>query len=220
MALQLALIFDVDGTIVNNMPYHLKAWSKLIAELGSDLKGDELLKQLYGKNEEVLKRIFGKRFSEDELHKLSLRKEEYYRELYLPHMQLVPGVREFLEDAKQHGIAMAIGTASMKTNLDLLLYGLNIHEFFNVVITADDVTRSKPDPETYLLAAQRLNMEPRHCIVFEDVPKGVEAAANGSMKCIVVTTNHLPEEFEPYKNIIQFIADFRGLKVEEIRMQM
>ena len=113
MSLQPALIFDVDGTIINNMPYHLKAWGKLIAELGSDLKGDELLKQLYGKNEEVLKRIFGKKFPEDELRKLSLRKEEYYRELYLPHMQLLPGFREFLEDAKQHCISMAIGTASM-----------------------------------------------------------------------------------------------------------
>jgi beta-phosphoglucomutase-like phosphatase (HAD superfamily) len=88
-----------------------------------------------------------------------------------------------------------------------------------VVLTAEDVKKSKPDPETYISSAERLGIEPAYCIVFEDVPKGVEAAANALMHCIVVTTNHRPEEFSIYKNIFKFIRDYRDLTIEEIRTE-
>jgi len=113
-----------------------------------------------------------------------------------------------MRKAKQHGIAMGIGSAAIPFNIDFVLDNLNIRHYFKVIVSADDVVLSKPHPETYLKAADLLNVTPTDCIVFEDVPKGTEAAANAGMNTVVITTMHGIEEFDQYENIVAFIDDY------------
>ena len=207
-----AFIFDLNGTMINDMEYHTKAWMHLFNnDLGGNFTWDEVKPQMYGKNPEVLVRMFGQdRFTMEEMEALSLEKEKRYQEEYLPQLQLLPGLNEFLEKAYQKGILMAIGSAAIPFNIDFVLDNLNIRHYFKVVVSADDVEISKPHPETYLKVAQALNIPVTDCLVFEDVPKGAEAAANAGMECVVLTTTHQQDEFKHLPNVIHFSDDFTG----------
>jgi beta-phosphoglucomutase family hydrolase len=205
-----AFIFDLNGTMINDMPYHTKAWQSLLNDqLGGNFTWDEVKKQMYGKNPEVLVRMFGPdRFTTDEMNDLSYKKEERYQREFLPQLALLPGLHQFLEAAYQQGIPMAIGSAAIPFNIDFVLDNLNIRHYFKAIVSADDVVLSKPHPETFLKAAALLNTLPTDCIVFEDVPKGVEAAANAAMKAVVLTTTHEQDEFSQLPNVIHFAPDF------------
>lgn len=206
----MAFIFDLNGTMINDMPYHTNAWQYLLNnDLGGNFTWEEVKPQMYGKNPEVLVRIFGPdRFTLDEMNSLSLEKEKRYQEEFFPHLELISGLMEFLENAYQKGIPMAIGSAAIPFNIDFVLDNLNIRHYFKAIVSADDVVLSKPHPETFLKAAQLLDTDPKDCIVFEDVPKGAEAAANAGMKAVVITTTHEPEEFTYLQNVLQFVPDF------------
>lgn len=205
-----AFIFDLNGTMINDMTYHTKAWQTLLNDqLGGNFTWDEVKPQMYGKNAEVLVRMFGpNRFTAEEMDRLSYEKEEKYQQEFLPHLALLPGLHQFLDAAYQKGIPMAIGSAAIPFNIDFVLDNLNIRHYFKAIVSADDVVLSKPHPETFSKAAALLNVQPTDCIVFEDVPKGAEAAANAGMKTVVITTTHEPHEFEKLQNVLHFAKDF------------
>lgn len=205
-----AFIFDLNGTMIHDMEYHTRAWQQLFNEdLGGQFTWEEVKPQMYGKNQEVLVRMFGSdRFTLAEMDSLSLEKEKRYQHEFLPHLALLPGLWEFLEAAQQQGIPMAIGSAAIPFNIDFVLDNLNIRHFFSAIVSADDVVLSKPHPETFLKAAAQLGAAPADCIVFEDVPKGAEAAQNAGMKAVVLTTTHEPAEFAHLSNVLYFASDF------------
>jgi beta-phosphoglucomutase len=213
-----AFIFDLNGTMIDDMAYHTKAWQTLLNnDLGGNFTWDEVKPQMYGKNQEVLVRMFGpNRFTTDEMHRLSLDKEKRYQKEFLPHLQLLPGLNDFLEGAYRQNIPMAIGSAAIPFNIDFVLDNLNIRHYFKAIVSADDVLLSKPHPETFLKAAQLLGIDPPGCIVFEDVPKGAEAAANAGMKAVVITTTHQPEEFRLLQNVIHFAPDFNDEFIKDL----
>ncbi|SDD46577.1 HAD family hydrolase [Niabella drilacis] len=207
-----AFIFDLNGTIIDDMAFHSEAWFRILnEELNAGLSREEVDRQMYGKNGEVLDRIFGSgKFSGEEKEALSIRKEQIYQEAYLPHLQLIPGLERFLERAAARRIPMAIGTAAIPFNVDFVVDRLHIRHFFQAIITASDVSRSKPDPETFLTCARALGVTPSDCLVFEDVPKGAEAAQNAGMDTVIITTGHQPEAFHALQQILFYIPDFTG----------
>jgi len=208
-----AFIFDLNGTMIDDMQYHAHAWYDILNnDLEAGLTWDEVKVQMYGKNDELLERIFGKNhFPEPKIKELSIEKEKRYQQAYLPNLALIKGLQQFLEKAEQAGIPMAIGSAAIPFNINFVLDNLYLRHFFRAIVSADDVTISKPDPETFIKCAQLLNISPNHCIVFEDAPKGVEAAQNAGMACVVLTTMHEKAEFSSYKNIISFIKDYTSV---------
>jgi len=205
-----AFIFDLNGTMIHDMEYHTKAWHHILNhDLGGSFTWEEVKPQMYGKNQEVLVRMFGAdRFTPEEVDTLSEQKEARYREEFRPHLQLLPGLPEFLEKAHQHGIPMAIGSAAIPANIDFVLDGLDIRRYFSAIVSADSVTLSKPHPETFLKAADHLHVGPADCLVFEDVPKGAEAAQNAGMKTVILTTTHQAHEFAHLPNVLHFAEDF------------
>jgi beta-phosphoglucomutase len=213
-----AFIFDLNGTMIDDMEYHNIAWHTILNEdLKAGLSKEEVKRQMYGKNEELLERIFGKgRFTAAEVDNISLKKENSYQQAFRPHLQLIAGLSEFLEKADKEGILMAMGSAAIPFNIDFVLDNLDIRHYFKVIVSADEVTISKPDPETFVKAAEGLNVPADACIVFEDAPKGVEAAHRAGMKCIVLTTMHGKEEFRQYPNILGYIADYRDPSLDEL----
>jgi beta-phosphoglucomutase family hydrolase len=213
-----AFIFDLNGTMIDDMKYHTTAWHEMLTkELSADLTWEQVKMQMYGKNEEVLIRVFGEgRFSDEEIKELSFRKENRYRLSFKPYMQLIKGLQHFLDKAQLYGIKMGIGSAAIIHNVDFILDGLNIRHYFSSIVCADNVIISKPDPESFLKAANELGVTPDNCIVFEDAPKGVEAALNAGMQSIVLLTTHNREEFNAYPNILFFINDYTEPALEQL----
>ena len=204
-----AFLFDLNGTMIDDMQYHIRAWHDILNSLGANISMERMKEECYGKNEELLDRMFPGRFSDKEKSRMSMEKETAYQNVFRPHLKLINGLNELMERASKKGISMAIGSAAIMYNIDFVLDGLNIRHYINAIVSADDVTVSKPDPETYLKCAELLGKNPDECIVFEDSPKGVEAAANAKMQCVVLTTMHTREEFSRYDNIICIVKDYR-----------
>lgn len=208
-----AFLFDLNGTMIDDMQYHIQVWFDVLTkDLGANLTWDEVVHQMYGKNTELFVRIFGPdRFTPEEMHHLSIEKEKKYQALYRPELKGLPGLELFLETAKQKGIKMGIGSAAILFNIAFAIDGLGIRHYFDSVIAAEHVKDSKPNPETYLKGAAELGVNPADCIVFEDAPKGVEAALNAGMKCVALTTMHEKEEFSSYPNIITYTKNYIDL---------
>lgn len=215
-----AFIFDMNGTMIDDMPYHAQAWYDILNnDLNAGLSWDEVKVQMYGKNGEVLDRIFGEgHFPSERVEELSMEKERRYQKSYLPDIALLKGCYEFLEKSEQAGIPMAIGTAAIPFNIDFILDNLHLRHFFKAIVSADDVAASKPDPETFTKCAELLQVAPENCLVFEDAPKGVEAAQNAGMRTVVLTTMHSKEEFENYDNVISFIHDYSEVNPDDCLM--
>ena len=199
-----AFVFDLNGTVIDDMDYHIKAWHKIFNDFGIPKSLEEAKVECYGKNHEVLERVFPGRFSESEKDVMSIEKEKKYQEAYRPHLKLIKGLDDFLEKAHENKIRMAIGSAAIMFNVNFVVDGLGLHKYFDVIVSADDVTKSKPDPETFLKCAQLLKVKPADCLVFEDSPKGTESALHAGMKCVALTTMHTAGEFNDI-NIIKFI---------------
>lgn len=211
-----AFLFDLNGTIINDMDYHVKAWYGILNELGANISLVRMKQECYGKNNELLERIFPGRFSEEEKTQMSYNKEKIYQQEFSPYLKLVNGLQHFLATAYSRKIKMAIGSSAIMFNVDFVLDGLNIRHYFSSLISADDVTKSKPDPETFLNCASALQVAPADCIVFEDAPKGVEAALNAGMQAVVLNTMHSTDEFNSYPNIICMAIDFNDEKIRQL----
>ncbi len=210
----MTFLFDLNGTMIDDMHYHIKAWHGILNDLGANITMAQMKEECYGKNDELLERIFPGRFSAAEKLTMSLDKERAYQEAFRPELALIKGLPEFLKKANEHSIQMAIGSAAIMFNIDFVLDGLDIRSYFNALVSADDVVFSKPHAETYLKCAGLLGEDPKKCIVFEDAPKGVEAAANAGMRAVVLTTMHTKEEFSRYDNIICFVEDYTDKQLD------
>ena len=211
-----AFLFDLNGTMVDDMEYHIRAWHDILNSLGANLTMAEVKKECYGKNDELLERIFPGRFSTAEMTTMSYEKEKAYQAAFKPVLKLINGLEAFLEKATNEQIPMAIGSAAIMFNIDFVLDGLTLRHHFKKIVSAEDVAISKPHPETYLKCADALNMPYSDCIVFEDAPKGVEAAQNAGMRAVVLTTMHTKEEFAMYKDIICFVKDYTDTQLDHL----
>ena len=213
-----AFIFDLNGTMINDMAYHIKAWHHILNEdLKAGLSWEEVKSHMYGKNEELLDRVFGQgHFTKEQTDRITLLKETRYQDAFRPHLELITGLPAFLEKAKGKGIPMAIGSAAIPFNIDFVLDNLGIRHYFSAIVSASDVRLSKPDPETYLKAAEQIGIAYADCLVFEDAPKGVESARRAGMRCIVLTTMHEKAEFDRYPNVAGIIADYSDPFLDEL----
>ncbi|RZA07152.1 MAG: HAD family phosphatase, partial [Moraxellaceae bacterium] len=186
------------------------AWHSILTkDLGASISFEAVKKEMYGKNQDLLERVFGVgHFSQEQIDQISIEKEHRYQSAYKKHLTLIPGLADFLNEAKELGILMAIGSAAIPFNINFVLDNLNVRSYFSAIVSAEDVQNSKPDPETFTKGANILGVQFDECVVFEDAPKGVEAAQNAGMKCVVLTTMHTAAEFSAYNNIIAFIEDY------------
>ena len=210
-----AFLFDLNGTMIDDMDYHVRSWHRILNSLGAGITKEQAKAECYGKNHELIERILPGRFSTQEKDRMSLEKEKQYQEEYRPSLALLPGLMEFLMEAKKKNIKMAIGSAAIMYNIDFVLDGLNIRDYFDVIVSADDVLKSKPDPETYLKCASLLGIDPEDCLVFEDVPKGVESAHKAGMKAMVLTTMHEDKEFNHLNNVLGFHEDYTTMPFKQ-----
>ena len=211
-----AFIFDMDGTLVDNMRFHTEAWGKMLAENGVRMNAHDFLVKTAGKtNREILPTVFGE-MTDERILELGNRKETLYRDLFLPERKPLEGVVEFLTEAQRLGIKMAVATAAPVGNMEFILDGLDLRKFFDAITTADDITNGKPNPEIFLKSAEKLGVEPRHCIVFEDAVGGFEAAHRAGMKSIGIATVNRTEEILKLDSVVEAHKDFSDLHPQEL----
>ncbi|HTD92859.1 MAG TPA: HAD family phosphatase [Chitinophagaceae bacterium] len=212
-----SFLFDLNGTMIDDMHYHIGSWHAILRRLGANISLERTKQECYGKNGELLERIFPGRFSDEEKFRIGMEKEKKYQQDFAPHLRLIDGLEDVLQGYHALGIKMAIGSAAILYNVDFVLDGTGIRQYIDVIVSADEVKKSKPDPETFLACAERSKISPSDCLVFEDAPKGVECAHNAGMDCVVITTMHQPDEFAAYPNIIGFIRDYKAFNLTSIK---
>lgn len=183
-------VFDLDGTLVDNMRWHARAWVSLVRAHTKGARSDaEIESFIYAhagmKNEELIPFLLP---DARDLQALSSEKEALYRKLYAPSLAPLPGLLPLLDALQARGVLLAVASAAPQANRDLVLDGLALRPRFIAVVGAEHVRRGKPAPDLFLEAARQLGVAPPECIAFEDAPKGVEAAVAAGMRCAAVTT--------------------------------
>jgi beta-phosphoglucomutase family hydrolase len=214
VASPLGLLFDMDGVVCHNMPAHEEAWRRFFRERGIELELDEFRRHTMGMpTREVLRYYLKRDIPSEEAAALGSMKEEMYRALYLPERRLVDGLAAFLDAARAAGHRVGLGTGSKGDNISFILDGLSLREKFDAVVDGGEVTRGKPDPETFLVLAGKLGVAPARCVVFEDSLLGEEAARRAGMKVVALTTSHRAGEF---RHASLAVADFRELTLASL----
>lgn len=212
-----ALIFDMDGTIVDNMAFHTQSWIAFFERRGRAIDADEFFRTTAGRQgQEIIRSYLGEDLADEDIAVLNHEKEAVYRELYAPHLKAVAGFEDLIADARSRGIALAVGTAAPPANVEFTLDGLDLRRHFETVVGAADVARGKPHPDVFLEAARRCGAAPANCIVFEDAPLGVEAARRAGMRVVVITTTLPADAFAEFDNVIAIVDDFSSLSLETL----
>jgi len=185
----MALLFDMDGVLIQSTGIHTRAWEEYLARHGIPSAG--VMEKMLGKrNDEIVRVLWGPTITEDEVFRHGADKERLYRELMAPvfDQHIVPGVKEFIRQAWRHGVPCALATNAEPENVDFVLSRTGLRECFQAIVDGHQVHRPKPDPEVYLTAAQRLGVEPCNCVIFEDSPGGLAAARAAGGRVVAVLT--------------------------------
>jgi HAD superfamily hydrolase (TIGR01509 family) len=188
-------IFDWDGVIIDSSRHHEDGWERLAREEMRVLPEGHFKAGFGRKNDFIIPEILRWTSEAAEIERLSLRKEELYRDAVRElGIEPLPGVRTWLERLRDAGVPCAIGSSTHRANIELSLEMIGLKPFFAAIVTAEDVTRGKPDPQVFLTAAQRIARPPAKCVVFEDAFVGIEAARAGGMRVVAVATTHPLED--------------------------
>lgn len=205
-----AVIFDMDGTMIDNTPFHREAWLEFCRRHNISLTEEEYMQKISGSNNRaILNNLFGRELDQKEFEEFEQEKESLYRELYKPNLKEVPGFKLLLNDLFQKGLRIGVATTSPKENRIMAIETLNIKNFFTFIAGPEHISQGKPHPEIYLLAAEKLGVEPDKCLVFEDTPSGVASAKGAGMTVIGVLTGHNREELNLADD---YIKDFTEIE--------
>ncbi|MCU0390187.1 MAG: HAD family phosphatase [Thermoflexibacter sp.] len=211
-----AVIFDMDGVLVDSNPYHKKAIEKFLVAHNFTFTDDELKQKVWGRmNREWLRTIFGEEVSAEVIYQYALDKEAIYRQFFKESIEEVKGLTNLLDVLKKHQIPCAVGTSAPRVNVDFVFDYLHIGHFFSAVLDDSHVIHGKPNPEIYLKTAQTLGMLPSQCIVFEDSLAGTQAGKAAGTKVIGITTSHTRQELASTTDMV--IDDFTQISINDLR---
>jgi beta-phosphoglucomutase len=191
-----AAIWDVDGTLVDTADLHFRAWVELATAIQKPFTRDDFAATFGRRNPEIIRALFDSQADWGTVARLGERKEQIYRAAAKREgIALLPGVRELLDGLKRLGWRQAVGSSAPRANLDLILAVTGTEADFDAIVSAEDTTRGKPDPEVFQVAADRIEVPADHCVVFEDAIAGAQAAKAAGMKCVAVRfVGHHPAE--------------------------
>ena len=206
-----ALIFDMDGTMVDSMPFHTKSWIEFARRHDITMDVDDLLERTTGRTgHECMCILFGCELEATESRRLVHEKEEIYRELFTPVFAEVGGFTAFASLAARRGLKIGVGSAGDKHNLAFAFSHLKMDPMPQAVVGGDEGLPGKPEPDIFLEAARRLGIEPAQCIVFEDAPLGIEAARRAGMRAVGVCTSYSAAALAG-PHVIAHVHDFNEL---------
>jgi len=210
-----AVLFDMDGTLIDNMPLHHRSWQLWFAEQGLAFDEAGFFEATAGRtNLEILTDLFPTR-TRAELDALAWRKEELYREIAATELQLIAGAEAICLAARARGLKLAVCTAAPPENIAVAFERFGMSGWVDTVTSPADGLRGKPHPDIFLAAAERLGVSPAACLVFEDAPLGIEAARRAGMPAVALTTTMQAEAFAGRPTLIRPLPDFTGYRLPE-----
>jgi beta-phosphoglucomutase len=212
-----AFIFDMDGTIVDNMAFHTRSWLEFFARRGKEYEAEAFFRETAGaQGREILRARLGADVTDEEIAALAAEKDALYREMYGPHRRAIQGFDDFVTQADARGVALAVATSAPPKNIVFTLDELDLRRHFAAVVGAADVKQGKPHPDVFLKAAEQLGADPADCIVFEDAPLGVEAARRAGMRAVVITSTLPADAFAEFDNVVRIVGDYDELDVDAL----
>ena len=211
-----AIIFDMDGTLLESTEADYMAWEKVFKAYGRDLTYQSYVPLLGIRSVDVIRNILG--FSnETDVARVLIEKYERFVDYVNEHpVKPVVATDDFLQHLSKYDVQVGLATSSRQQKTMLLLQRLDFLKYFNAIVTGEQVQNSKPAPDIFLRAAEKLNIDPQHCLVIEDGPIGVAAAKSAGMKCIAITTTHPAEKLQQADWIID---SYEGADIAEIISQ-
>ena len=221
-----ALLFDLDGTLIDSMPHHHSAWVEWHARRGLVIDADAFFLATAGRaNEEIFADMLPGALAA-EIERLVDEKESLYRDIAAPKLILIKDARAYVQQAREAGLLLAVCTASTPRNMALAFARFGIDTWVDTVVSPADVSsapgsngerlRGKPHPDIFLEAARRLDVAPEHCVVFEDAPLGIEAARRAGMQAVALSTTLAASAFAAFDNLLAVVPDFSSSALHEL----
>jgi HAD superfamily hydrolase (TIGR01509 family) len=215
-----ALIFDMDGVLIDNTPVQARAFQLLFRDLGLTTKALPLLRRLNGMPAgDILQTVFRHPVPEEQLEIYAEQREFLYRTLYWSKRRALPGLVAFLQAARGEGFKIGLGTGSGGSTLSYILDHLELRQYFDVIVGKDDVPKGKPNPDTYTATAAKLGVKPDNCIVFEDAVLGEQAAYRAGMRCVAVATALPAKAFQAPLAVIKDFTEMNPARLLELLAQ-
>jgi len=211
-----AVIWDMDGVIADTAPYHFKAWQKIFQKRGVNFTQDDFTHYFGQRNDTIIRNTLGGQISQSEVDAIANEKERTYRKFVKQNIKPLPGAIKLIRSLGEHGFKIALASSAPIENIRLVTQGLGIENCFQAIVTGRDVIEGKPSPQGFLLAAQKLGVEPKNCVVIEDAIAGVTASKRAGMHCIAVTNTHPRESLREADLIVDTLEavslnDLEGL---------
>ncbi|MDR6889166.1 MULTISPECIES: HAD family hydrolase [Variovorax] len=206
-----AFIFDMDGTMIDSMPWHARSWVEFVARHGLKLDVSDILARTTGRTgTECMRELFERELSDAECQALVHEKEEIYRAMFSDNFTEVAGFTAFAKASVARGLKVAVGTAGDKHNIEFAMSRLKMDPLPLAIVGGDEGFAGKPTPEIFLEAARRIGVAPERCVVFEDAPFGIEAARRGGMRAVAVCSTHTAAELAG-PHVIAAVRDYDEL---------
>lgn len=216
-----AVIWDVDGTLVDTAEMHFRSWVEMARQLNKPFSRADFNATFGRRNPEIIPLFFGHGYTDREVADLGNRKEELYRAEVACGVELLPGARVLLKSLHEAGFKQAIGSSAPRQNVELIMRLTRTEPFFDAIVSMEDTQRGKPHPDVFLKAAAKLSVEPNRCAVFEDAVAGVEAAKAGGMKCVAVRfVGHHPAETLKAAGADRVVETLEEIDVDGVRRLM
>ncbi len=210
-----AVIFDMDGVLADDEAQDFLAWKDIFAEYNQILTRKKYASFLGLRGQEILSQYLNSSIGPDETARIIEKKEDYFiKESKKNKLKSPAGLHELLKMLQANKIKIGVGTSAPKSKTRFILKEIGVENFMSVVIMAEDVKAGKPNPEVYLKVAEKLNVLPQECVVFEDAPNGIKAAKNAGMKCVAITTTHNKKELSEADMVVN---TFKGLALKKIK---
>ncbi len=205
----LAVIFDMDGVLVDSYFAHYESWRRLAAEYDLTVTEDDFIRHFGRTSREIVEAYWGvDRFSTGEITAMDERKEAIFREILHSDFRPMPRIDALLPGLREAGFMLAVGSSGPPENVQMVLEKLAARQLFDAIVTGKDVTRGKPDPQVFLLAAERLGVAPQQCAVVEDAPAGITAAHRARMAAIgLVSTGRTPESLQEADLVVRSLTE-------------
>lgn len=212
-----AIIFDLDGTLVDSLPYHHESWRIFFKNNNLEEHDfSEVLKEYKGGGTlELMTSVFGDMYTKDELKKMTDDKEIIFRDIYKSKIYPIEGLKQFLDNLKENNISLAIGSNAIRKNVIMTIEELSLTNYFSSIICGDEVSRGKPDPEMFVKTLSNLNVSRNECIIFEDSIEGIKAAKNADIKVIGVTSSQSSEKLKSV-GAFKTIDDYTKISLDNI----
>jgi len=202
MTQKYAVIFDMDGVLVNSSPFHMEAWELFSAKYKCPINYAAFYNTFGMRNDEILPLLFPNRFKPEEFSRVDEEKEALYRQCIRGKVQPPEGLIEFMEALQEANIAMAIGSSGPRLNVELIINELHLNKYLKGFVCGGDVKKAKPHPDIFLKAAKKCNLDPQNCLVIEDAPLGVDAAIAAGMTSIGYLSTATPEALHKANHLI------------------